>query len=122
TRRRLSLEEVKRPIEPDAGVTALVVEGRAANLPRQPWEVPRLRFAVRTPAGYEVYAGTALPVEPVLAPGDRAPFRSRLASPPADAQDIIVRFFNRRGVSGPANYRLVPERGHRVSDKIKGQN
>jgi hypothetical protein len=101
--RGLSLDNVKTSIDAHEGVTVLVVEGTIANVTRQPLEVPRLRFAVRNVAGYEVYAWTALPAEPVLAPGDRAPFRSRLASPPADAQDIIVRFFNRRDVTAAAN-------------------
>ena len=101
--RGLSFDDVKTSVETNDGVTVLVVQGTIANLTRQPLEVPRLRFAVRNAGGYEVYAWTALPTEPVLAPGDRAPFRSRLASPPADAQDIIVRFFNRRDVTAASN-------------------
>jgi predicted Zn finger-like uncharacterized protein len=101
--RGLSLDNVKTSVEAHEGVTVLMVEGTIANVTRQPLEVPRLRFAVRNAAGYEVYAWTALPAESVLAPGDRAPFRSRLASPPTDAQDIIVRFFNRRDVAAAAN-------------------
>jgi predicted Zn finger-like uncharacterized protein len=97
--RGLTLEDVRTTVEAHDGVSVLVVEGIVANVTRQPLEVPRLRFAVRNAAGYEVYAWTTLPGDPVLAPGDHAPFRSRLASPPADAQDIIVRFFNKRDVT-----------------------
>jgi hypothetical protein len=32
----------------------------------------------------------------VLAPGETLPFRSRLASPPRDGNQVMVRFFNRR--------------------------
>jgi predicted Zn finger-like uncharacterized protein len=101
--RGLSFDKVTTSVEGHDDVNVLVVEGTIANLTRQPLEVPRLRFAVRNAAGYEVYAWTALPTEPVLAPGDRAPFRSRLASPPTDAKDIIVRFFNRRDVAAAGN-------------------
>jgi len=101
--RGLNFDEVKTSVETHEGVTVLAVEGTIANVTRQPLEVPRLRFAVRNAAGYEVYAWTALPTQPMLAPGERAPFRSRLASPPADAQDIIIRFFNRRDVAAAAN-------------------
>jgi len=101
--RGLSFDDVKTAVETHEGVAVLVVEGTIANLTRQPLEVPRLRFAVRNGAGYEVYAWTALPAEPVLAPGDRAPFRSRLAAPPPDTHDIIVRFFNRRDVASAGN-------------------
>jgi predicted Zn finger-like uncharacterized protein len=101
--RGLSFDNVQTSAENHDGVTVLVVEGTIANSTPQPLEVPRLRFAVRNAGGYEVYAWTALPAEPVLAPGARVPFRSRLASPPADAQDIIVRFFNRRDVAAAGN-------------------
>jgi predicted Zn finger-like uncharacterized protein len=97
--RGLNFDDVRTSVETRDGVTVVVVEGMIANQTRQPLEVPRLRFAVRNAGGYEVYAWTALPEEPVLAPGDRKPFRARLASPPPDAQDIIVRFFNRRDVA-----------------------
>ena len=101
--RGLSFDNVQTSAENHDGVTVLVVEGTIANSTPQPLEVPRLRFAVRNAGGYEVYAWTALPAEPVLAPGARVPFRSRLASPPADAQDRIVRFFNRRDVAAAGN-------------------
>jgi predicted Zn finger-like uncharacterized protein len=101
--RGLSFDNVKTLLDSHEGVTVLVVDGTIANLTRQPLEVPRLRFAVRNGAGYEVYAWTALPTQAVLGPGDVVPFRSRLASPPADGQDVIVRFFNRRDVAAGMN-------------------
>jgi hypothetical protein len=36
----------------------------------------------------------------VLNPGERAWFKSRLASPPPEGRNIDVRFFNRRDVAG----------------------
>jgi predicted Zn finger-like uncharacterized protein len=101
--RGLGFDNVKTSLESHEGVTVLVVNGTIANLTRQPLDVPRLRFAVRNGAGYEVYAWTALPTQAVLGPGDIVPFRSRLASPPADGQDVIVRFFNRRDVAAGMN-------------------
>jgi predicted Zn finger-like uncharacterized protein len=101
--RGLSFDNVKTSVEAHEGVMVLVVEGVVANLTRQSLDVPRLRFAVRNAAGYEVYAWTSLPAQAVLGPGDIEPFRSRLASPPADGQDVIVRFFNRRDVAAGAH-------------------
>ncbi len=94
--RGLSFDNVKTSVETREGVSVLAVEGTIVNVARQAVEVPRLRFAVRNGAGYEVYAWTAVPTQAVLAPGDAAPFRTRLASPPADGEQVIVRFFNRR--------------------------
>lgn len=101
--RGLGFDGVKTTVEAHEGVTVLVVEGTIVNLTRQALDVPRLRFAVRNGAGYEVYAWTAVPPQSVLAPGDAAPFRSRLASPPADGQQVIVRFFNRHDVAAGAH-------------------
>ena len=80
------------------GVPVLVVEGTIVNTVATPVEVPRLRFALRNAAGTEVYTWTAVPTQTVLEPGERLPFRSRLASPPEDGHDVQVRFFTRRDV------------------------
>ena len=80
------------------GVPVLVVEGTIVNTVATPVEVPRLRFALRNAAGAEVYTWTAVPTQTVLEPGERLPFRSRLASPPEDGHDVQVRFFTRRDV------------------------
>ena len=53
-------------------------------------------FSLRNRSGHEIYAWTALPGRSLLPPGETLAFRSRLASPPADGHDVIVRFFNRR--------------------------
>ena len=58
--------------------------------------MPRLRFAVRNQGGQEIYSWTALPARNVLLAGETLPFRSRLASPPREGQQVLVRFFNRR--------------------------
>jgi hypothetical protein len=46
-------------------------------------------------SGKEIYAWTARPDRTLLPPGESLPFRSRLASPPAEASGVTVRFFNR---------------------------
>jgi hypothetical protein len=92
-------ENVTIGTELNDGMSVLVVEGTIVNLTRNALDVPRLRFALRNGAGHEVYAWTALPAKPVLGSGDGLAFRTRLASPPADGRDVIVRFFNRRDVT-----------------------
>lgn len=78
------------------GVQVLVVEGAMVNTTARVADVPRLRFAVRNAHGHEIYTWTALPARNALAPGATLAFRSRLASPPPEAHDVLVRFFNRR--------------------------
>jgi predicted Zn finger-like uncharacterized protein len=94
--RGLIFQEVKSRSEFHDGVMVLVVEGVIVNLTRSTLEVPRLRFGLRNGTGHEVYAWTALPSRTLLGSGDGLPFRTRLASPPPDGRDVIVRFFNRR--------------------------
>jgi hypothetical protein len=64
--------------------------------------VPRLRFAARNATGQEVYTWTALPSRSILGPGETLDFHSRLASPPADASDVMVRFFTAQDVEAGA--------------------
>jgi hypothetical protein len=94
--RGLTFTDVTTSTESHDGVQVLVVEGNIASASTRVVEVPRLRFSVRNRGGQEVYAWTALPTRSVLAPGETLAFRSRLASPPPDARDVLVRFFNRR--------------------------
>ena len=94
--RGLAFANVAIMTEAHDGMPVLVVEGAIVSTAARPAEVPRLRFSVRNQRGQEVYAWTALPSRGLLAPGETLDFRSRLASPPPDAHDILVRFFNRR--------------------------
>jgi predicted Zn finger-like uncharacterized protein len=94
--RGLIFDGVKIGGETQDGIPVLVVSGTIVNVTQRTVEVPRLRFAVRNQAGLEVYAWTAQPAQPVLGAGETLAFRSRLASPPEDMRDAVVRFFNRR--------------------------
>lgn len=93
--RGLSFANVTSAREVQEDVSVLVVEGTIANPTTAPIDVPRLRIALRNDSGGEIYVWTALPERPNLDPGETLPFRSRLASPPAEGRDVVVRFFNR---------------------------
>lgn len=93
--RGLQFDNVKTVRETQDGVPVLVVEGDIVGTGARLTEVPRLRFAVLDRNGKEIYAWTARPDRTLLPPGEALPFRSRLASPPAEASGVTVRFFNR---------------------------
>jgi predicted Zn finger-like uncharacterized protein len=78
------------------GVQVLIVEGFIRNETRRTAQVPRLRFAVRNDSGHEIYSWTAQPARSAIPAGTTLPFRSRLASPPPETHEILVRFYNRR--------------------------
>jgi hypothetical protein len=82
----------------DDGTPVLVVEGNIVNDTHKALRVPQLRFALRDAAAQEVYSWTASADRTSLPPGQAMTFRARLASPPAGARDVVLRFVNRRDV------------------------
>jgi predicted Zn finger-like uncharacterized protein len=100
--RGLYFEDVKSRSELTDGVMVLIVEGTIVNLTTRTLDVPRLRLSLRNGVGHEIYAWTALPSKSTVGSGNGLPFRARLASPPPDGRDVIVRFFNQRdALAGP---------------------
>jgi predicted Zn finger-like uncharacterized protein len=100
--RGLIFKDVKLSTETADGKPVLVVEGVITGQTHKPVELPRLRFIVRDAQGTEIYAWNAMLEQPLLNPGDKAWFRSRLASPPPEGRSIDVRFFNRRDIAAGA--------------------
>jgi predicted Zn finger-like uncharacterized protein len=97
--RGLVFKDVKVTTETVEGKPVLVIEGVIVGELRQPVELPRLRFSVRDAQGAEIYAWNAVLEQAVLKPGEKAWFKSRLASPPPEGRNVDVRFFNRRDIA-----------------------
>ena len=98
--RGLRFKDVKITSETVEGKPVLVIEGVITGESSKPVELPRLRFSVRDAQGAEIYAWNTVLEQPVLRPGEKAWFKSRLASPPPEGRNIDVRFFSRRDISG----------------------
>jgi predicted Zn finger-like uncharacterized protein len=98
--RGLAFKDIKITSETVEGKPVLVIEGMIVGETKKPVELPRLRFSVRDAQGAEIYAWNAALEQPVLKPGERAHFKSRLASPPPEGRNIDVRFFNKRDLAG----------------------
>jgi predicted Zn finger-like uncharacterized protein len=97
--RGLMFKDVKITTETVEGKPVLVIEGVIVGGAKKPIELPRLRFSVRDAQGAEIYAWNAVLEQPVLKPGERAWFKSRLASPPPEGRNIDVRFFSKRDIA-----------------------
>jgi predicted Zn finger-like uncharacterized protein len=93
--RGLDLADVTTETLTNEGVQVLMIQGRIVSAAKRVVDVPRLRFSVRNGSGNEIYSWTALPNRSLLGPGETLAFQSRLASPPPEAHDVQVRFFNR---------------------------
>ena len=98
--RGLMFKDVKVTSETVDGKPVLVIEGVITGEAKKPVQLPRLRFSVRDAQGAEIYAWNAVLEQPVLKPGERAWFKSRLASPPPEGRNIDVRFFHKRDIAG----------------------
>jgi predicted Zn finger-like uncharacterized protein len=94
--RGLAFDDVRTSTDTRDGVTVLIVEGGIGNTTRSVVAVPRLRFALRNAARVELISWTAPPGKAALGPGETLAFRSRLAAPPADGHDVVVRFLTRQ--------------------------
>jgi predicted Zn finger-like uncharacterized protein len=97
--RGLLFKDVRVSSENVEGKQVLVIEGVIVGQARKPVELPRLRFSVRDAQGAEIYAWNAVLEQAVLKPGEKAWFKSRLASPPPEGRNIDVRFFNKRDIA-----------------------
>ena len=98
--RGLTFKDLKITNETVEGKPVLVIEGVIVGEARKPVELPRLRFSVRDAQGAEIYAWNAVLEQTTLKPGERAWFKSRLASPPPEGRNIDVRFFSKRDLAG----------------------
>jgi predicted Zn finger-like uncharacterized protein len=97
--RGLMFKDVKITSETVEGKPVLVIEGVIVGEASKPVELPRLRFSVRDAQGAEIYAWNAVLEQPILKPGEKAWFKSRLASPPPEGRNIDVRFFSKRDLA-----------------------
>ena len=90
--RGLELRDVKSGIFAENAVELLVVQGEIANVTSKPREVPPLLFTVRDAKGVTIYSWSASADIRTLEPGAKASFRRRLASPPPEGMEVLVRF------------------------------
>ncbi len=90
--RGLEFREISYKRELDEGVLVLAIEGKVANVSDEPVKVPPLRIALMDAKKHDLYSWTLHAEPEIVAPGAKAKFTSRLASPPSDASNMQVRF------------------------------
>jgi predicted Zn finger-like uncharacterized protein len=93
--RGLAITNITTVAQLHEGAPLLLVEGTVASTSTRTVRVPRLRLSLRNTSGQEIYSWSAEPERRTLPPGESLTFHSRLASPPPEAHDVVVRFFNR---------------------------
>jgi hypothetical protein len=88
----LELRSVKSQIFIEGYHKVLTIEGEIVNLRREANRVPLVALAVRDANGQDKYAWTTPAPKARLEAGEIIAFRARLASPPPDGSDVLVRF------------------------------
>jgi predicted Zn finger-like uncharacterized protein len=90
--RGLAFADVRSEIAASDERPILVVEGEIRNVARGEVGLPPIQIAVRAADGQALYTWTDDPPRKTLKPGEAARFRARLAAPPAEGRDVLVRF------------------------------
>ena len=98
--RGLRFRDVRVTSETVEGTSMLVIEGAITDDSNKTVELPRLRFSIRDADGAEIYAWNTVLEQSFLRPGEKAVFKSRLASPPPGGRNVDVRFFSKRDLTG----------------------
>jgi predicted Zn finger-like uncharacterized protein len=93
--RGIEIRNIASRMVDDNGINILVIDGDLINVTRKTVDVPRLRLAVTSDKGEEIYVWTVQSDKPSLGPGESLNFRRRLAAPPQDGQGVRVRFLRR---------------------------
>lgn len=88
----LELRGVRSQIVMDGARKVLTVEGEIVNIRREANRVPPVSLAIRGENGLDRYRWMAAAAKAKLEPGEKIAFRARLASPPEDGADVLVRF------------------------------
>ncbi len=90
--RGVVIQNVSSRIALEQGNPELTVEGEITNVTRQSAKLSRLRFAIRSENGREIYSWKATADKPVLEAGESIRFRRKLSAPPEEGHDVLVRF------------------------------
>lgn len=90
--RGLEFQDVNTFRDFEDGNVVLVVEGRIANVSETDQTLPKIRIALRSAQGEEIYAWAVEPVAQTLSAGKTIEFRSRHPAPPTRARRVQVRF------------------------------
>lgn len=90
--RGLDLLGVKSALDTTGADRLLVVEGEIVNVTGREATVPLLELVVQGDDGQALYTWTSAAPRKTLGPAERASFRARLATPPAEGRQVLVRF------------------------------
>lgn len=90
--RGMDLRNVRHTKGLENGRPVLTVRGEVVNLGERSLDLPRVRFGLRDDAANEIYHWYVNVGGDPLPPRGIAEFTTKLASPPSEAADVMIRF------------------------------
>lgn len=88
----LAFERVVTELVEDAQGRFLIVQGEVRNVAKGTLAVPPIEIIIQDATVKSLYTWTAEASRPTIIQGDTIPFRTRLASPPQNGSNVILRF------------------------------
>ena len=93
---RLAFENIRTHFEGEGADRALIIEGVIHSDASMPHNLPGLSFEIRSgagdgPSGQSIFQWMIPPPAPTINRESPVPFRARLASPPREGKDIVIR-------------------------------
>lgn len=88
----LEIQEVRSRIIREDNHDTLEVVGQIVNITRARQGIPLMRLSIHNAEGAQIYVWTANADRNELGAGEKTQFRRRLASPPKDGEQVMVRF------------------------------
>jgi predicted Zn finger-like uncharacterized protein len=90
--RGLDFADISFAREIENGVTVLAIRGQIVNASDRELPVPKVEVTVRDQDKQQLFKWSFPPDSAKIAPKSRAPFSTRLESPPPEAWDLDIRF------------------------------
>jgi|GEM_PF-722743 predicted Zn finger-like uncharacterized protein len=91
----LEIREVRSYVVMEDHREMLEISGHIFNITRTRQNVPVIRLSLHNAEGQQIYVWTGAADNAELAAGEKTQFRRRLASPPKEATQVMVRFVAR---------------------------
>ncbi len=93
---RLAIQNIKTRFDGEGADRALIIEGMILSDASTPHNLPSLSFEIRSAVedgsvGQSIFQWMIPPPAPTIDRGNPVPFRARLASPPREGKDIVIR-------------------------------
>ena len=93
---RLAFDNIRTRFEGEGADRALIIEGVIHSDASTPHNLPGLSFEIRSgagdgPSGQSIFQWMIPPPAPTIDRESPVPFRARLASPPREGKDIVIR-------------------------------